>query len=86
MEQIECLFLFGYTVPWFMPQSRAAFFLCCWAELSPRRRRLREAAQQAGFSLLFEERLRTTETPPPRLLRVYHREVLETEELRLLLT
>jgi 2-polyprenyl-3-methyl-5-hydroxy-6-metoxy-1,4-benzoquinol methylase len=47
---------------------------------------IKEAAQQAGFSLLFEERLRTTETPPPRLLRVYHREVLETEELRLLLT
>jgi SAM-dependent methyltransferase len=47
---------------------------------------IKEAAQQAGFSLLFEERLRTAETPPPRLLRVYHREVLETEEVRLLLT
>ena len=44
------------------------------------------AAQQAGFSLLLEERLPTAETPPPRLLRVYQREVLETEEVRLLLT
>ena len=47
---------------------------------------IKEAAQQAGFSLLLEERLPTAEIPPPRLLRVYQREVLETEEVRLLLT
>lgn len=47
---------------------------------------IKEAAQEAGFSLLIEERLRTSETPPPGLLRVYHGEVLETKELRLLLT
>jgi SAM-dependent methyltransferase len=47
---------------------------------------IKEAAQEAGFLLVFEERLHTAETPPPRLLRVYQREALSTEELRLLLT
>ena len=46
---------------------------------------IKEAAQHAGFSLSVEERLRTAEMPPARLLRVYDREVLITEELRLLL-
>jgi SAM-dependent methyltransferase len=46
---------------------------------------IKEAAHRAGFSVVFEERLLTNEIPPPRLLRVYDREALITEELRLLL-
>jgi cyclopropane fatty-acyl-phospholipid synthase-like methyltransferase len=46
---------------------------------------IKEAAQVAGFSLVFEERLRSAERPPPRLLRVYDREVLITEEVRFVL-
>ena len=46
---------------------------------------IKEAAQAAGFSLVFEEKLRTAETPPLRLTRIYDREVLVTEELRFLL-
>ena len=44
-----------------------------------------QAAAEAGYTTLFEERLSTKETPPARLLRAYAREALVTEEIRLVL-
>ena len=46
---------------------------------------IKDAAGNAGLSIVLEEQLRIAETPPPRLLRVYHEDVLMTEEIRLLL-
>lgn len=46
---------------------------------------IKEAANDAGFSLLLEEKADTVEEPPDRLLRIYDRDVLIAEELRLVL-